>query len=230
VHEFRSYVEQEMASRGMDRSELRRRSGLSRQQIHRLLTDERPRLPERPTDQTIDGLASAFGPGSRRSLMSSVLQAMGLPTDDALDVALSDEELVRELASRLRARGGPAATGRTIRLAPASYAEVTNVGDEFRAGHDVRLDLSGVDDADAKRIVDFIAGIAFALHGRLTRIEPKVLTLGHNSLVGSGPAEEERGALSVVAYEPADEPADEDSSRRAARTVGQNLPENNPLG
>jgi cell division inhibitor SepF len=46
------------------------------------------------------------------------------------------------------------------------------------------MNLSDMDDADAKRLVDFAAGLTFGLHGRIERVTAKVFLLSpHNVTV-----------------------------------------------
>ena len=60
---------------------------------------------------------------------------------------------------------------------PRSYNEARRIGEEFRAGSPVIMNLSEMDDTDAKRIVDFAAGLVFAMRGSLERVTKKVFLL-----------------------------------------------------
>jgi len=60
---------------------------------------------------------------------------------------------------------------------PRSYNDARRVGEEYRSGHPVILNLTEMDDADAKRIVDFAAGLVFGLHGTIERVTNKVFLL-----------------------------------------------------
>lgn len=60
---------------------------------------------------------------------------------------------------------------------PRSYNDAKRVGEEYRAGHPVILNLTEMDDADAKRIVDFSAGLVFAMRGAIDRVTAKVFLL-----------------------------------------------------
>jgi cell division inhibitor SepF len=60
---------------------------------------------------------------------------------------------------------------------PRSYNDARRVGEEFRSGHPVILNLTEMADADAKRIVDFAAGLIFGLHGTIERVTNKVFLL-----------------------------------------------------
>ena len=61
--------------------------------------------------------------------------------------------------------GGAAALSRITTLQPASYNEARTIGERYRDGVPVIMNLTELDDAAAKRLVDFAAGLAFALRG-----------------------------------------------------------------
>ncbi|MEO6886873.1 MAG: cell division protein SepF, partial [Jatrophihabitantaceae bacterium] len=50
-------------------------------------------------------------------------------------------------------------------LHPRTYNEARTIGEHFRKSTPVIMNLSEMDDADAKRLVDFAAGLVFGLHG-----------------------------------------------------------------
>ncbi len=60
---------------------------------------------------------------------------------------------------------------------PRTYSEARAIGEAFRAGTPVIMNLSDMDDADAKRLVDFAAGLVFGLHGSIERVTSKVFLL-----------------------------------------------------
>ena len=66
---------------------------------------------------------------------------------------------------------------RITTLHPHSYNDARAIGEHFRAGTPVIMNLSEMDDADAKRLVDFAAGLIFGLHGRIERVTNKVFLL-----------------------------------------------------
>jgi cell division inhibitor SepF len=73
---------------------------------------------------------------------------------------------------------------RITTLHPRTYNEARNIGEHFRSGTPVIMNLSEMDDADAKRLVDFAAGLTFGLHGRIERVTAKVFLLSpHNVTV-----------------------------------------------
>ncbi|MDR1999587.1 MAG: cell division protein SepF [Frankiaceae bacterium] len=62
-------------------------------------------------------------------------------------------------------------------LHPRTYNEARTIGERFRSGTPVIMNLTDMDDADAKRLVDFSAGLIFGLHGRIERVTAKVFLL-----------------------------------------------------
>ena len=66
---------------------------------------------------------------------------------------------------------------RITTLHPRTYNEARTVGENFREGVPVIMNLSEMDDADAKRLVDFAAGLVFAVRGSIERVTNKVFLL-----------------------------------------------------
>lgn len=60
---------------------------------------------------------------------------------------------------------------------PRDYSDARVIGEHFRAGVPVIMDLGQMDERDAKRLVDFSAGLVFALHGAIERIASRVFLL-----------------------------------------------------
>lgn len=71
--------------------------------------------------------------------------------------------------------GSPMSKITTLR--PKDYSEARTIGERFRDGTPVIMDLVSMDNADAKRLVDFAAGLAFALRGSFDKVATKVFLL-----------------------------------------------------
>lgn len=71
--------------------------------------------------------------------------------------------------------GSPLSKITTLR--PKDYNEARTIGERFRDGQPVIMDLVSMDNADAKRLVDFAAGLAFALRGSFDKVATKVFLL-----------------------------------------------------
>jgi cell division inhibitor SepF len=98
------------------------------------------------------------------------------PDDDASTVAT--------LPNRRPAPGTPvravkerAELSRITTLHPRTYNDARVVGEHFRDGTPVIMNLTSMDDQDAKRLVDFAAGLIFGLRGTLEKITTKVFLL-----------------------------------------------------
>ncbi|HET7387976.1 MAG TPA: cell division protein SepF [Nocardioidaceae bacterium] len=88
---------------------------------------------------------------------------------------------VANIAERRRAPAGPtgvvAELSRITTLHPRTYNEARTIGENFRDGVPVIMNLSEMDDADAKRLVDFAAGLIFGVRGSIERVTNKVFLL-----------------------------------------------------
>ncbi|MFC3965977.1 cell division protein SepF [Nocardia jiangsuensis] len=134
--------------------------------------------PRRPTriDSAAAGRFRAAGGGA---------PMMRGATRGALAVDPEAEE--RRLEERMRAEpvatrrpgifedGGPLSKITTLR--PRDYSEARIIGERFREGNPVIMDLVDLSNADAKRLVDFAAGLAFALRGSFDKVATKVFLL-----------------------------------------------------
>ncbi len=78
---------------------------------------------------------------------------------------------------RDRIVGGAAALARITTLHPRSYNEARTIGERYRDGVPVIMNLTELDDAAAKRLVDFAAGLAFALRGSIDKVTNRVFLL-----------------------------------------------------
>lgn len=73
---------------------------------------------------------------------------------------------------------GPATDLRRIQtIKPRSYNDARLIGEAFRQGVPVIMNLTEMTDADAKRLVDFSAGLSFGLHGSIERVTTAVFLL-----------------------------------------------------
>lgn len=66
---------------------------------------------------------------------------------------------------------------RITTLHPRTYNEARTIGEHFRESTPVIMNLTEMDDTDAKRLVDFAAGLVFGLHGSIERVTQKVFLL-----------------------------------------------------
>jgi cell division inhibitor SepF len=66
---------------------------------------------------------------------------------------------------------------RITTIHPRSYNDAKAIGEAFRNGIPVIMNLGDMADADAKRVVDFAAGLIFGLHGAIEKVTSKVFLL-----------------------------------------------------
>ncbi len=71
----------------------------------------------------------------------------------------------------------PSTSYNIVTLQPRSYSEARKVGEFYRQGHPVIINLDDMEEGERKRLVDFSSGLVFGLHGRIERISLKVFLL-----------------------------------------------------
>jgi cell division inhibitor SepF len=60
---------------------------------------------------------------------------------------------------------------------PRSYNDAKIIGESFRDGIPVIMNVTDMGEADAKRLVDFSAGLVFGMRGSIERVTNKVFLL-----------------------------------------------------
>jgi cell division inhibitor SepF len=103
-----------------------------------------------------DGLADDSGSGANGSLLASDMGASARPAGTTLQAT----DLTR-----------------ITTLHPRTYNEARTIGEHFREGTPVIMNLTEMVDSDAKRLVDFAAGLIFGLRGSIERVTNKVFLL-----------------------------------------------------
>lgn len=81
----------------------------------------------------------------------------------------------------------------------ARFDDVEAVGARYRSGQPVVFDLGEADAVDARRVVDFVSGLTYALDGSLTKIGARAFLLIPD---GVRLADEERRRLTSLGYRP----------------------------
>jgi cell division inhibitor SepF len=100
-----------------------------------------------------------------------------------IDQSDSREVIRHAEAGKLPEREPPAVTLQTTDLArittlhPRTYNEARTIGEHFREGTPVIINLTEMVDSDARRLVDFSAGLIFGLRGSIDRVTNKVFLL-----------------------------------------------------
>jgi cell division inhibitor SepF len=99
------------------------------------------------------------------------------PTDGRSDPLTPGRVSLSDDAARLAGAPQPADLTRITTLHPRTYNEARTIGEHFREGIPVIMNLTEMVDSDAKRLVDFAAGLIFGLRGSIERVTNKVFLL-----------------------------------------------------
>jgi cell division inhibitor SepF len=140
--------------------------------------DRRPPRPVAAVDRPVPrgtGVpsvgASGIGPSVVRGALAIDPDAVREPVR-AVPPAPAAVPEQRDHAAR-----GAAALARITTLHPRSYKEARAIGERYRDGVPVIMNLSELEVEDAKRLVDFAAGLAFALRGSIDKVTNRVFLL-----------------------------------------------------
>src|ERR1017187_4956737 len=134
--------------------------------------------------------------GERRGPDDAIMTALyfgaeqaRLPHEPSYDV----EQGLQRFSTWLDGRTGPSATAATMArhpslvqptnlahittLHPRTYNDARTIGEHLREGTPVIMNLAEMTDSDAKRLVDFAAGLIFGVRGSIDRVTNKVFLL-----------------------------------------------------
>lgn len=64
-----------------------------------------------------------------------------------------------------------------VTLQPRSYSEARKVGEYYREGNPVIINLDDMEESERKRLVDFASGLVFGHFGSIERVTSKVFLL-----------------------------------------------------
>jgi FtsZ-interacting cell division protein YlmF len=96
-------------------------------------------------------------------------------TKQALQLTRPQRHTATSFSSRLSSSHRSHASHVTVE--PPGFQEARSIGESFRNGNLVHMDLTKLDDNDAKRLVDFSAGLIFGRSGSIERLSSKTFLL-----------------------------------------------------
>jgi cell division inhibitor SepF len=133
--------------------------------------DEWDRRPARPVaaERTVPRGPSGVGSAVRGALAIDPDVQEPLRSVSSVPAAVPEQ--------RERPATGAAALSRITTLQPRSYRDARTIGERYRSGVPVIMNLTELEAAEAKRLVDFAAGLVFALHGGFDKVTNRVFLL-----------------------------------------------------
>ncbi|MER0444812.1 cell division protein SepF [Streptomyces sp. Edi4] len=91
--------------------------------------------------------------------------------------AESGEAWVTDPRVRVASEAAEERDRRIATVTPDGFRDARGIGELFREGVPVIVNLTGMDAGDAKRVVDFAAGLTFGLRGSIERVATRVFLL-----------------------------------------------------
>jgi cell division inhibitor SepF len=132
-------------------------------------TDDRAayRVDDHGRDLNPSGAVPPPGRGRPRSSYAEPVTQGSLAVQPRPVPSRAETYLLGESASGVRPQ--------TVKL--TGFGEARIIGERYREGSWVILDMTDLSDSDARRVVDFAAGLAFALRGSIDKVTTRVFML-----------------------------------------------------
>jgi len=114
---------------------------------------------------------------------------IGSDDEEYDDVFDQTNKIVDDEASERRSREVRINTNTTLQIVlarPADFSEVKSVGDDLNAQKTVLLNLETVKSEDAKRILDFLSGVAYANGATIKMMAQKTFAIMPRNVGFSG--------------------------------------------
>jgi cell division inhibitor SepF len=144
--------------------------------------EESDEFAEEPAPTRVRGSQRTTGrvgrPAEERSPVRQLNRGSGSVTPLSRDNLARDNLALAEPAVRpVPAEEESHANYRITTLHPTTYNEARTIGERYRDGTPVIMNLSEMEEADAKRLVDFAAGLIFGTRGSFERVTNRVFLL-----------------------------------------------------
>ena len=91
----------------------------------------------------------------------------------------------------------PQSMDRIVSITPRVYGDVRAIGEYYREGNPVIMNLDNMDDSERKRLIDFASGLVFGHSGKIEKVTSRVflLTPPHVSI-----SSEEKSAAAEASF------------------------------
>ena len=141
--------------------------------------------------------------------MSNALRRMtnylGLTEDDGSVVETNNRPVVKAQVKSAPAKLSVAQSSqpvsqpldRIVTITPRFYSEARAIGEYYREGNPVIMNLSDMEEAERKRLIDFASGLVFGHAGTIERVTSKVFLLTPPNVTVSG---EEKSAAAQASF------------------------------
>jgi cell division inhibitor SepF len=84
---------------------------------------------------------------------------------------------VTSLEPRRRIAGRALSMSEIMHVRPYAFSEAAEIGESFKSGIPIILNLTNTDERQAQKLIDFAAGMAFVTDGKLEKITPRVFII-----------------------------------------------------
>lgn len=134
------------------------------------LPEEPAMRPQRPMQQ--QGGMAPMAPEPPRPEPSNVRRISPARPEPAPQYAPAQPQMQMQSSSV-----NTISSGKVHITEPSTFNDIEEVGDRFRNGIPVIMNLAGASESVAKRLLDFASGLIYGLEGRIERVGDRVFLL-----------------------------------------------------
>ncbi len=131
----------------------------------------------RGADHFEGGYSAADRSGDRYNARLDSRVDGGRPGGGFADAPATNGSLAMQPLVAPRREPESKAASRPVTIKLTGFSEARVIGEKYRDGQSVIMDMTEMADADARRLVDFAAGLAFAMRGSIDKVTTKVFML-----------------------------------------------------
>lgn len=125
--------------------------------------------PVVPSSGTVRPIAPGVEPSGVRTLPTPAPEPSASPSSPGRVLPSSGSSAIRIVEA--------ATTTKPFAVSPDSFNDAQEIGDRFKTGQPVIVNLQGVDKDLRRRLVDFASGLCYALAGKMDRVADQVYLL-----------------------------------------------------
>jgi cell division inhibitor SepF len=149
----------------------------------RRLSDGARPVSRLDSSDDLRSFSAGTGPRGARPWLTETAQRGATP----IRGALAEQPELPEPAARTRlapepTTGSQPSLSKVVTLHPRSYADARAIGEHYRDGNPVIINITALSDAHARRVVDFAAGLAFAMRGDIDKVTDTVFLISPPNL------------------------------------------------
>ncbi len=120
------------------------------------------------------------------SLNNDYEEETTMAQERSISTSYGESGAVKARETRITSKGASNSSLSLVLARPNDFSEVTNIGNDVNAGKTVLLNLETVKSEDARRILDFLSGVAYANDATIKMMAQKTFAIYPDNVTFEG--------------------------------------------